>query len=144
MTLLTLVAAGVVAFELWTAVSHTLTFARVGYQNARGPRHLVRDADLDPLSYFGPTQALVAATRIIPRNATYTIVVGHQEPGPPKGIVDDVFRFWLVPRHYVSSLAKAGWVITYNESSEKLGVPYSKEFGLGPSVNVDKLVHSGG
>ena len=138
-----MVAAVVVAFELWTAVSHTVAFARVGYQNARGPRHLVRDADLDPLSYFAPTQALVAATRVIPRNATYTIVVGHEEPGPPKGIVNAIFQFWLVPRRYVASLARADWAITYNQSSEALGVRYSKELGLGPGVNADKLVHGG-
>jgi hypothetical protein len=136
-----LVAAVIVAFELWTAVSHTIAFAKVGYQNATGPRHLVRDADLDPLSYFAPTQALVAATRIIPPDATYTIVVGNEEPGPPKGIVNDVFRFWLVPRRYVPTLAQAQWAITYNQSSEALGVGYSEELGLGPGVNADKLVH---
>ena len=144
MTLLTLVAVVIVAVELWTAVSHTVAFAKVGYQNVRGPRHLVRDADLDPLSYFAPTQALVAATRIIPRNATYTIVVGNEEPGPPAKIVDDIFKLWLVPRRYVSSVQKADWAITYNQSSEGLGVGYSEELGLGPGVNADKLVHRGG
>jgi hypothetical protein len=141
-TVLTLVAAVVVAFELVTAVSHTLTFARVGYQNAKGPRHLVRDADLDPLSYFAPTEALVAATRIIPRNASYTIVVGNEEPSPPTTIVDDIFKLWLVPRRYVPKLADADWAITYNQSSEGLGVDYSKELGLGPGVNAVKLVHA--
>jgi hypothetical protein len=142
-TVLTLVAAVIVVFELWTAVSHTLAFAQVGYQNLRGPRHLVRDADLDPLSYFAPTEALVAATRIIPRDATYTVRVGNEEPSPPTQIVDDIFKLWLVPRRYVPSLADAQWAITYNKSSESLGVGYSKELGLGPGVNADKLVHGG-
>jgi hypothetical protein len=142
-TLLTLVAVVVVAFELWISVSHTVAFAKVGYQNVRGPRHLVRDADLDPLSFFAPTNALVAATRVIPRNATYTIVVGDEKGGTPVGIVNDIFMFWLVPRRYVPSVSDADWAITYNQSSEKLGVGFSREVGLGPGVNAVKLVQSG-
>ncbi len=133
------VAVIVVAIELFSAVTHLRLFAQVGYKNLRAPSHLVRDADLDPFAYFAPTQSLVAAQRIIPESATYTIVVGHEQPGPPKGIADDIFRFWLVPRHYTTNIRNADWAITYNESSESLGVPYTKELGLGPGVNAVKL-----
>jgi hypothetical protein len=135
----TAVALVVVAVELFTAATHIRLFAQVGYKNLRAPSHLVRDADLDPFAYFAPTQALVAAQRIIPENASYTIVVGHEAPGPSAIITNDIFRFWLVPRHYTRSIRRADWAITYNESSESLGVPYVQELGLGPGVNVVKL-----
>lgn len=133
------VAVVVVAIELFSAVTHLRLFAQVGYKNLRAPAHLVRDADLDPFAYFAPTQALVAAQRIIPEQATYTIVVGHEEPGPTATIAGDIFRFWLVPRRYTRNVRKADWAITYNESSESLGVPYTEELGLGPGVNAVKL-----
>ncbi|HEX4518463.1 MAG TPA: hypothetical protein VH063_02670 [Gaiellaceae bacterium] len=137
---LTIVALVVVSVDLVTAATHLRVFAQVGYKNIRAPSHLVRDADLDPFAYFAPTQALVAAQRVIPKDATYTIVVGHEEPGgPPVGIADDIFRFWLVPRRYTKHIADADWAITYNAASESLGVPYTKEVGLGPSVNAVKL-----
>ena len=117
------VAVLVVGIELFTAATHIRLFAQVGYKNLRASPHLVRDADLDPFAYFAPTQALVAAQRIIPKDATYTIVVGHEQPGPSATIADDIFRFWLVPRHYTPSIREADWAITYNESSESLGVP---------------------
>lgn len=140
----TAVAVAVVAIELFTAATHISLFARVGYKNLRAPSHLVRDADLDPFAYFAPTQALVAAQRLIPANATYTIVVGHEAPGPPAGVANEIFRFWLVPRQYTRSVRDADWAITYNESSESLGVPYTRELGLGPGVNLVKLGRAAG
>jgi hypothetical protein len=136
---LVMLAAIVVTAELWVAVSHTRFFAQVGYKNLTGPRHLVREADLDPFSYFAPTQPLVAAQDVIPRDATYSIVVGNEEPSPPVEIVHDIFRFWLVPRGYTTDLHQAQWAITYNAASESLGVPYTKEISLGPGVNAVKL-----
>ncbi len=136
---LALFAAILVTAELWVAVSHTRLFAQVGYKNLTGSRHLVRDADLDPFSFFAPTQALVTAQDVIPRDATYAIVVGNEAPGPALEIAQDIFRFWLVPRRYAANLDQAQWVITYNAASESLGVPYTKEIGLGPGVNAVKL-----
>ncbi len=136
------VAVLVVGIELFTAVTHIRLFAQVGYKNLRAPQHLVRDADLDPFAYFAPTQALVTAQRVIPKDATYTIVLGHEQPGPSATIASDIFRFWLVPRHYTPSIRKADWAITYNESSESLGVPYTQELGLGPGVNAVRLTRA--
>jgi hypothetical protein len=133
------VAVLVVGIELFTATTHIRLFAQVGYKNLRAPSHLVRDADLDPFAYFAPSQALVAAQRIIPDNASYTIVLGHEAPGPSATIADDIFRFWLVPRHYTPRIREADWAITYNESSESLGVRYTQELGLGPGVNAVRL-----
>ncbi len=138
------VAVLVVSVSLFSAVTHIRFFAGVGYKNLRGPPHLVRDADLDPFAFFAPTQSLVAAQRIIPKNASYTIVIGHEAPGPPAGIADDIFRFWLVPRRYTTNVREADWAITYNASSESLGVPFTKELGLGPGVNAVKLGVAGG
>ena len=139
---LALLAACLAAGELFVAVSHIRLFAQVGHKNLTGPRHLVREADLDPFSYFAPTQALVAAQDVIPRDATYSIVVGNEAAGPPVEIADDIFRFWLVPRRYTADLSQAQWVITYNAASEALGVPYTREIGLGPGVNAVKLARS--
>jgi hypothetical protein len=135
-----LLVAVVVAAELVVAVSNLRLLTQVGYKNLTGPRHLVRSADLDPFAYFAPTQALVAAQDVIPRDATYSIIVGNEAPGPPVEIVRDIFRFWLIPRRYTTDLHRAQWVVTYNAASEAIGMPYTAEIGLGPGVNAVKLV----
>jgi hypothetical protein len=129
------VTAVVVALELWVAAGQALTFARIGHQNLNGPSYLVRDADLDPLSYFASTQALVLARETIPSDATYAVVVGNNPPVADAGGIKLVFRFWLFPRKYTRRLAAADWVIAYHHSSETLGVPYENEIGLGPDAS---------
>ncbi len=130
-----LVAAIVVAVDLYAAASHSATFARIGYANLSRPHRLARDADLDPLAFYAPTGALVAAQQTIPRQATYAIVVGSNPPGANPEIIRDIFKLWLVPRRYTDRLSEAQWVIAYHESSESLGVRYTKEIGLGLDVN---------
>jgi hypothetical protein len=134
------VAAAVVAVaELALAVSHTSVYARIGWKNLNAPKQLVRDADVDPFSFYDPTLAMVAAGRAIPRNATYTIVVGREKDAMVPGLAIDVYRLWLAPRRYTTDIHKAQWALTYWKSSEFLGVPYSTEIGLGPGVNAVKL-----
>jgi hypothetical protein len=134
-------AAVVVLIELWLAVSRTSFYAHVGARNLRAAQLLVRDADVDPFAYFDPTLAMVAAQRAIPRNATYTIVYGGEQPGRKMvpGFAKSVYRLWLVPRKYTTDIHKAQWALTYFKSSEFLGVPYRKEIGLGPGVNAVEL-----
>jgi len=132
---LVVVAVIVVAVDLAVAAWHTPLLARIGHQNLTGPRYLVRDADLDPFSIFAPTQAFVLAQQTIPRDATYTVVVGDDPPVASPGVVQSVFRFWLMPRRYTARLSAAQWVIAYHHPSETLGVRYSKEIGLGPDAN---------
>jgi hypothetical protein len=133
------VAVGVVVVELVVAASQVRPLAHVGWVNYKRPDRLVRDADLDPLASFQPTEAEADARRTIPPGATYAIVVGQDPPGADAELVTDVLRFWLVPRHYTTDLAAAQWVIAYHHASETLGVPYTQEIGLGPNANVVKV-----
>src|SRR6185437_16767552 len=92
-------------------------------------------------TYFDPTLAMVDAQLVIPRNATFTIVVGDEQSGRnmTRPFATIVYRFWLAPRHYTTNIHKAQWALTYFKSSESLGVPYVHEFGLGPGVNAVQL-----
>ena len=139
--LVLVVAVVVVGAQLWLALTRTSFYARVGYHNLKAPTLLVRDADVDPFSYFDPTLAMVAAQRAIPRDATYTIVVGNEQPGQEMapGFAISVYRLWLLPRRYTTNIHEAQWALTYFEGSEYLGVPYAQEIGLGPGVNAVKL-----
>jgi hypothetical protein len=132
-------AAAVVALELVLAATQMIPLARIGLANHRAPSRLVRDADLDPFASFGPTQVVTAAQQVIPRNATYAIRVGQSPPGAATALVEDILRFWLLPRRYTTNLADAQWVIAYHHPSETLGVRYSAEIGLGPDANAVKV-----
>lgn len=136
---LTVFAAVVVAVDLVAAVSQTPILARIGYENAKGPYRLVRNADLDPFASFAPTGALVAARETIPRDATYAIVVGDGPPRVAPELVRQIFQFWLLPRTYTSRTGDADWVIVYQRPSETAGVRYTQEVGLGPGVNALKV-----
>ncbi len=132
----------VVVFDLLFSASHAWPLAKIGYQDASVPPRLVRDADVDSYAYYGPTAPLVTAARVIPRNATYSIVVGQDPPTPTPGITKTILRQWLLPRTYVANPAEAQWVIAYHEPSEKLGIRYSDETGLGaPGTNVVRVEH---
>ncbi len=133
---------GVVVFDLLVSVSHSWPLAKIGYQDSSVPPRLVRDADVDPFSSFGPTAPLITAARFIPRNATYSIVVGQDPHTPDPGLTKRILRLWLLPRTYVAKPAEAQWVIAYHQSSEKLGIRYSDETGLGaPGTNVVRVEH---
>jgi len=133
-----LVAAAAAVVEIAAAVGPTNTVARIGYRSFRTPTPVVRDADIDPLALYIPkTSALVRARETIPADATFTVVVGGSVAEP--GIVKLLFRFWLLPRRYVRTVAAARWVIAYERPSESLGVPYTQEVGLAPDVNVVKV-----
>ena len=78
----------VAVVELALAVSKTSFYARIGWKNLHAPKQLVRDADVDPFAYYDPTLPMVAAGRAIPRNATYTIVVGRERDRDGAGARD--------------------------------------------------------
>jgi hypothetical protein len=128
-------AVAVVAAELVAAALVIGDYARFGWRAAQAPNPIVRDADLDPLAQFVPTAALVRAAQTIPREATYTVVVGQDPPVELPGDVDAAFRFWLPPRRYTPHAADADWIVAYHVSSEDLGVPVGREIGLAPAIN---------
>jgi hypothetical protein len=139
------VAAVTVFFELWASVSHAPTVARVAYDHLRDPAVSVRDADIDPLAYFVPTSALVAAAREIPRNATYTVLLGGEqsrETGPavtvtPAAIA--VFRLWLLPRRYVATTRRAQWAVLYRRRLATVQSPYNHARRLDKDVTLLQL-----
>jgi hypothetical protein len=138
--MLLVLAAIIVAVELAAVASQIAPLVRIGYEQADRPDRLVRDADLDPLSFYAPTGAFVAAQRLIPRDATYAMVVGEKPGEANPKIVLDLFRMWLLPRRYTERVAEAEYVIAYYRPSESLGVDYVEEIGLGPGVNVVRVV----
>jgi len=130
------VAALLVAVELWAATTHAVTIARDGYRALTSFGYSVPAGDLDPLAYYASTQALVRAREAIPPNASYAVVVGTDLGPSQRTGVALAFKFWLLPRRYRSVPSRAQWVIAYHHPSESLGVPYTKEIGLAPDVNL--------
>lgn len=134
-------AVAIAAVELLAVCLRTPALAQLGWQHATAPYRLVRDADVDPFASFAPTASIVMAQRTIPPEATYAIVVGNQEPRVEPQLVRLIFKLWLLPRRYTARPRDADWVIAYNESSERVGVPYTQEIGLAPGVNALKVAH---
>jgi hypothetical protein len=137
-----IVVSSVAVFDLLVSTFHAWPLAKIGYQDVSVPPRLVRDADIDSFASFGPTGALVTAGRTIPRNATYSIVVGRNPPTTedPR-LVKTILRLWLLPRIYIAKPADAQWVIAYHHSSETLGIRYTDETGLATGVNVVRVEH---
>jgi hypothetical protein len=133
------VAVVVVALELAFGAAVIGGYARTGWRAAGTPTPLVREADLDPLAQFVPTATLVHAAQAIPRDATYTVVVGQDPPVELPSDVETAFRFWLPPRRYTPNAADADWIVAFHVSSEDLGVPVAQEVGLGPAVNAVRV-----
>lgn len=133
----------VVSLELWAAVAHIGHIARTGYRAVARPSYPVQEADLDPLAFYALTEAVVRASDVIPPHATYAVVTG---PGltSTQRLADVAFKLMLLPRVFTTDRHRAQWVIAYRASSELLGVPYTREIGLAPGVNVVEAVRPQG
>ena len=129
----------VVALELWAALAQIGHIARAGYRAVAKPSYPVQEADLDPLAFYALTEAVVRARSVIPPHATFTVVTG---PGltSTQRLADVAFKLMLLPRVFTTDRHRAQWVIAYRASSELLGVPYAREIGLAPDVNVIEAV----
>jgi hypothetical protein len=128
---LTIVAAVIVACELWAASTHIGHLAAKGIRAIGGSDPTVQAADLDPLAFYASPEALVRARSVIPPHATFSVVVPR---GNENGAIL-AFKFALLPRIYTPDRHRAQWVIAYQVPSEGLGVRYSREVGLSPDVN---------
>jgi hypothetical protein len=134
---LTVVAVVIVACELLAAGS------RIGHIAAAGARALdrggatVQAADLDTLAFYVPPEALVQAQSLMPRHAVYAVAIdGKADSGAILA-----FKYALLPRVYTTDRKRAQWVIAYKVPSEGLGVPYRREIGLAPDVNLVEVRH---
>jgi len=100
----------VVAIDLVAVGTQVPVIARLGAANFSLPHRLVRDADVDPFAFFGPTGPIVQAQDRIPSNATYSMRIGRDANAE---VTRDVYRFWLLPRTYTTS-PDAQWFIRYH------------------------------
>ncbi len=132
---LTVLAAVVVACELWAATAHIGHIARKGYDALTAPGYPASEADIDALAFYVSPEALGRARSIIPPHATYAVIVPNgNEHGAALA-----FKLALLPRVYRRSRHRAEWVIAYQVSSEHQGLHYSREIGLAPDVNLLKI-----
>jgi hypothetical protein len=101
------------ACVLLAVVALALAVARLPQIIADGASGIARarpslaQADIEPMSHYGSTAALAAALRVIPADASYSVLAGDQYPVPY------MFKFWLAPRRFGWSIAAGSWVIVY-------------------------------
>ena len=144
-----LLVAIVAGLTIWTVARHEATVVHAGYRSLVRPGHEITNSDLDPLTYFASTVALSGARDVIPRDASYSVVVGKIKPpfsalpGPSLNVnptsLKYAFRLWLLPRTY-APLRRAQWVIAYDISPDSLGVKYTDMVLLGPDAFAVKVV----
>jgi hypothetical protein len=120
--------------------------AQSGYQSLQsltrgGPSHTDRELGLGLGGKLNG--ALLAARRVIPQNATFSVRVGLTPPVDSSFLdgVPGLFRYWLLPRRYTDVAHSADWIITFNHPSETLGVSIRKVVALGPGTNAVEVAH---
>jgi hypothetical protein len=131
-------AVAVVVIALVSVRTRTVETIQSGLETVRAstPSRTDREFGHSPLGGIerGP---MMLARRLLPENATYTVVVGDVTPLPPQmheGL-PPLVRYWLLPRRYSDDIHRVQWVITFHYSTEQLGVPVRREIGLGPDAN---------
>jgi hypothetical protein len=132
----------VVAVALVVAALRVPDYLRLAWDSVDAPGKPLEQRDLGFALGWQSRQAMTEAARVLPRDATYTVVLGESPPPSDlerAGIVT-FLRSWLLPRRYTPDLHQAQWVIAYHHSSETIGVPYRKEIGLAPFVNTFRVV----
>ncbi len=93
--------------------------------------------DLAPAGTWSLIAFVTAARRVIPRNATYAVVIGQDPPTDGLRVLAIPPLLWysLAPRKYTQDIQAAQWVITYHHSPESLGVKVGREVGLDADGN---------
>ena len=127
---------------LVAALSRVPHIGRLGWDRASTPAHSTQDRELAALILAQDPNLFLRAAKIIPLDATYSVVVGNS---PPTNVdltqgIPLLYQYWLLPRHFTNDVHDADWVITYDHSSETLGVRYSEEIGIGPTSNIVKVI----
>jgi hypothetical protein len=133
----------IAALALIAAASQVPVIARSGWSHAREHVASTTDRELAAVVYSqAPNSTFLDAARLIPRDATYSVVVGEDPPNPTGFVVavPSMFQYWLLPRRFTRNIHKAQWVISWHHSSETLGIHYSEEIGIGDYSNVLKVI----
>jgi hypothetical protein len=134
-------AAVVAVLALVAAAAEAPGVVRAAYNSFTAHGQSWNSGELGPSFAWETSEEMTNATKVLPRNAVYTIVFGNAPPLQPieqSGILP-LFRYWLLPRRYTPRLRDAQWVITYHHASETVGVPYRKEITLGPDANTFRV-----
>jgi hypothetical protein len=144
MTLRVWAAGSVALLALGLAVARVPAAIRTAYTQVTQPRGSLVQRDLEPLYTPQPflLQIATAAMQYIPRNATYSVVVGN---GPQVGdLVKDglapLLWYALLPRRYTPTLPQAQYVITFEHSPDDLGVSVNRVRALGQYAEVAEVV----
>ena len=116
---------------LWHTVDDTL----------RAHHDPLTTRDVAPMQQYIAPFALVTARATIPKDATYSVVVGQTPPTSSllQQAIPLLFQYWLLPRRYTPHPHEADWVIAYHAPSSRLGLPVAREIGLGPDANLDRI-----
>ena len=131
----------IAVLALIAAGSQAPKIARLAWSQATAPSESLTNRELAAVIIAqDPTMFQKAAT-IIPRNATYSVVVGNEPPTSADfhELLPFLFQYWLLPRRFTRDVHDAQWVISYSHPSETLGVPYSEELNISPTANVVKV-----
>ena len=133
----------IAVLALIAAASQVPVIARYGWSHLNEPVGTPTQRELAAVIYSqAPNSTFLAAARIIPRNALYSVVVGEDPPNPAgfDVAIPGMFQYWLLPRRYTKNIHKAQWVISWHHSSETLGIRYSEELGIGDDSNIVKVI----
>lgn len=122
----------VVAVTLGAALVRLPAALKAGYDGLVAPDETLAQADVDPLNNMALSSSLVAAAKVIPRNATYAVLstTYHKPPW--------VFNLWLMPRIQVPVNTGARWLIVY-VSPIPPGLRYVRRFVVVPGIDVLEL-----
>ena len=84
-----------------------------------------------------PAVVVERAEQLIREDELYAIAIGDQIPVVAGGIgIVQGLHYFLLPRGWTDDYTRADWVIAWGQSSETLGVPIAREYGVAPSVNL--------
>lgn len=116
--------------------------ARLGWTSLTTTPGSVQNRELAAVIYAQDPDMFLKAAQIIPRGATYSVVVGNSPPTSSSfhQAIPLLFQYWLLPRRFTPDIHKASWVISYSHSSETLGIRYSEELNISPTANIDKVI----
>lgn len=99
-----------------------------------------RERELAPARFVGvDPRVLTAARRLIPPGAVYHVEAGHPTPGLAYPAYRPLSFYWLFPRRYTNDASRAGWILSYGNSLERLPLSYSRVWRIEPGVAVAKV-----
>ena len=125
-------AAAVIAVSLVAALTRVPHLFTVAHDALTGPTYSLSQADIEPLGVSASVDAIGAAARVIPRDATWSVVGGD------KYDVWWVYRVWLAPRPFVPDYTTAAWVVV-NGGPEPTDLPHGEKIPLTPDVYVVRV-----